>query len=247
MSLRLGVALACAAMPLPVVAQTPVQPAAEAIDPSRLSAARKVVEKVFPLGTYKRMMGGTMNTLMDSIMGGAMDIPVAQIAAMGGLDAGQVKELGDAKLSDIMAIYDPHFRERTQIGMRAMMDAMGAMMGGFEPRMQAGLTRAYARKFNAAQLGELDAFFATPTGSVYAAESMMLYMDPEVMREMQALMPDLMKHMPDLIKVTTEATKHLPAPRKPEELSEAEKAKLAKLLGVKKSELRDPPVLEPVS
>lgn len=231
----------------PALAQPPVAPVADAIEPARLAAARKVVEKVFPLGTYKRMMSGTMQTLMDSMMGGAMDMPIGPIAAMGGLETDQVKALGDAKLSDIMKIYDPYYRERTQLGMRAMMDAMGSMMSEFEPRMQAGLTRAYARKFTPAQLGELDAFFATPTGSIYAAESMTLYMDPEVMREMQTLVPDLMKHMPDLIKANSEATKHLPPPRKPDALSEAEKDRLAKLLGVKKSELRDPPTQEPVS
>lgn len=240
-------ALALASISAPALAQTPAAPADEAIDAARLAAARTVVEKVFPLGTYKRMMSGTLNIVMDSMMGSVGDMPLAQIAGLGGLDETAVKELGDAKLSEIMAIYDPHFRERTTLGMRAMMGAMTDMMGEFEPRMQAGLARAYARKFTAAQLADLNTFFATPSGSVYAAESMMLYMDPEVMTEMQAFMPEMMKRLPEFMKAMTDATKHLPAARKPDQLSAAEQERLAKLLGIKKNELRNPPVVEPVS
>lgn len=211
------------------------------IAPAQLAAAKIVVAKVFPDGTYKRMMGETFSKMMDSMMDGASQLPMRSIAAIGNLDEDKIAALGDTTLAEVMAIYDPHFRERLQIGTRAMMDSMTDMMSSMEPRVRDGLGRAYARRFTAQQLGELNTFFATPTGSVYAAESMSLYMDPEVMTEMTAMMPELMQKMPDFIKAMETSTAALPKPRKLEDLSKAEKAKLATLLGVKEKDLRDPP------
>lgn len=228
------VPVALQAQPAPAPA-----PAAAPIAPAQLEAARAVVARVFPAGTYKRMMGETMDKLMGTMMDGVLDMPVGEIARLGGLEPEKVAEMDKTSIAEIMAIYDPHFRERTQVGMRAMMDSMAGLMTEMEPRFQAGLTRAYARKFSAAQLADLDRFFATPTGSVYAAESMLLYMDPEVMGEMQTMMPEMMKKMPDFMKAMKDATAHLPAPRKSSELSKAEREKLAALLGVKEKDLRD--------
>lgn len=233
-------ALALAPAGLPAQQPAPAAaPAAAPIAPAQLEAARAVVARVFPVGTYKRMMGETMDKIMGSMMDGMLDMPVAEIARLGGLEPEKVAGMDRTSIAEIMAIYDPHFRERSQIGMRAMMDSMAGMMDDMEPRFRAGLTRAYARKFSAAQLAELDRFFATPTGSVYAAESMMLYMDPEVMGEMQAMMPEMMRKMPDFMQAMKDATAHLPPPRKNSELSGAEREKLAALLGVKEKDLRD--------
>ncbi len=215
-------------------------PAAAPIAPAQLDAATLVVAKVFPVGTYKRMMGETMDKIMGSMMDGMMDMPIADIARLGGLETEKVAEMDKSSIAEIMAIYDPHFRERTQIGMRAMMDSMTGVMNDMEPRFRAGLARAYARKFSAAQLADLSRFFDTPTGSVYAAESMLLYMDPEVMGEMQTMMPEIMKRMPDMMKAMKDATAHLPPARKSSELSKAEREKLARLMGVKEQDLRDP-------
>ena len=236
----LGAALLCA--PLPALAQPATEkPAVAPIAPAQLEAAKLVVAKVFPDGTYKKMMGESFSKMMDGMMDSMGQLPMRSIAAMGNLSEDQLAELGDTPLAEVMTIYDPHFRERMQIGTRAMMDSMTDLMGSMEPRVRAGLGRAYARRFSAQQLGELNAFFSTPTGGTYAAESMSLYMDPEVMTEMTAMMPELMAKMPDFIKAMETSTASLPKPRKIDELSKAEKAKLAKLLGVKEKDLRDPP------
>jgi hypothetical protein len=214
-------------------------PAPAPIPVAQLDAATVVVAKAFPVGTYKRMMGQTMDKLMGGMMDSMMDMPVAELAQMGGLSPDKIGEMDKTSLAEIMAIYDPHFRERSQIGMRAMMTSMTGVMEQMEPRFRAGLARAYARKFSAAQLADLGRFFDTPTGSVYAAESMLLYMDPEVMGEMQTMVPELMKKMPDMVKAMKDATAHLPPARKQSDLTDAERAKLTALLGVKESDLRD--------
>ena len=242
-SITLAMLAVSCAWATPVLSQSAAPAAATSapIAPAQLEAAKLVVAKVFPDGTYKKMMGESFTKMMDSMMDGMGDMPMRSIAAIGNLSEDQLAELGDTTLAEVMTIYDPQFRERMQIGTRAMMDSMTDLMGTMEPRMRDGLGRAYARRFTAQQLGELNAFFATPTGSVYAAESMLLYMDPEVMTEMTAMMPELMGKMPDMIKAMETSTAALPKPRKIEEMSKAEKAKLAKLLGVKEKDLRDPP------
>lgn len=224
------------AFTVPAAGQTPA-PAAANADPARIAAARPMVEKLFPVGTYKRMMGETMSKMMDGMMGGMMKMPITQIAGMSGVPADKLSELNQTSLEEISAIVDPHFRERTKLGMDAMMAAMADMMEGFEPNVRDALTRAYARKFDVRQLGEINAFFATPTGNRFASEYMTMMMDPEIMGEMQALMPQLMKKMPDMAARAKKATDGLPPPRKIADLSQAEKDKLARLLGIKASEL----------
>jgi hypothetical protein len=185
------------------------------------------------------MMGQTMSKMMDGMMDGLMKMPVAQLARIGRVPKDRLTGLNDASMAEISAIIDPNFRQRTKLGMDAMMASMTDLMDGFEPKVRDALTRAYARKFDDRQLGELAGFFRTPTGDLYARESMMMFMDPEIMGEMQALMPELMKKMPDMAAKAEAATKNLPPPRKIADLSPEERGRLAKLLGVKASDLND--------
>lgn len=210
-----------------------------AADPARVRAARPVVDKIFPVGTYRRMMGETMSKMMDGMMDSMMKMPIAQFARIGGVPQDRLAALDDTSMQEISIILDPHFRERTKSGMDAMMASMTDMMDGFEPNVRDALTRAYARKFYNRQLGELTAFFKTPTGDLYARQSMMMFMDPEIMGEMQALMPEMMKKMPEMAAKAEAATKNLPPPRKIADLSQEERGRLAKLLGVKASDLND--------
>ena len=248
MARRLLLAAAVAAAVPSAAAQAPVAPAAApsvpaapAIDRQRLALATVVVDKVFPVGTYKRLMGGTMDRMLGSIVDTAGALPMRQLAAIGGMDEAEASKLPQASLAQVMEIYDPHYRERTRIGMRAMMDAMSVTMTRLEPRVRSGLARAYARKFDLGQLRDLDAFFRTATGSYYAAESMGIYMDPELMAEMQAFAPELLKDLPAMAKTAEAATAALPKPRRMADLSPAERKRLAALLRVEDDALSDPP------
>lgn len=220
-----------------LIAALPSAMAQQAADPARVAAARPVVDKIFPAGTYKRMMGGALSKMMDGMLGGVMHMPIAELARMSGIPASKLTGVSQASLEQVSAIVDPHFRERTKLGMDAMMAQMGELMNGFEPRVRDALTRAYARKFDTRELGEINAFFATPTGSRFASEYMAMSTDPDVLAEMQALMPEMMKKLPDMAQKANAATSKLPPPRKYSGLSQTEKDKLAQLLGMKASDL----------
>jgi hypothetical protein len=131
-----------------------------------------------------------------------------------------------------MAILDPHFHERTQRTMDAMFAGITALVVTYEPAIREGLAEAYARRFDLAQLAELNRFFATPTGHAYAAQTMIISTDPAVMSRMQDMMPAMIKQMPAIMQNAQAATANLPPPRKFDQLSPAERSDLEKLLGV---------------
>lgn len=227
-------ALLCAAAPAVAAEPAPSAAAAAPADPARLAAARQTVDYIFPLGTYARLMNGTMDKMMDSIMDSTMQMPVKDIAGITGVDT---DKLGSASLAEIMAIYDPAYKERMRVSTRTMMAEMATLMTEFEPEIRDGLATAYAIRFDTGQLRDLNTFFATPTGKAYAAESYMIMMSPEVMTKMQAFMPKFMQMMPAIVEKVKAATAQMPPPRHYGDLSDAEKGKLAKVLGISRKEL----------
>jgi hypothetical protein len=202
----------------PAWSQTaPVAPVETAYDPARLAAAKPVVERLWPIGTYRRMMDGTMSKLMDSVMESMIGMKASDI--VGSVDpSGKATEaLGNNSMAEVAMKADPNFRERTRIMMDTMTSGMIPIMEKIEPQVRENLTKIYARRFSAAQLADMSAFFGTPSGKAYAEQSMLVFMDPEMIQGMQAFVPELMKSMPGILKKAEEATKHLPPPPKPNE------------------------------
>jgi hypothetical protein len=224
----------------PQPAAAPVPVAIDVPDPARMAVARDIAVRLFPLGSYKKMLGESYDKMMDGMMDSAMQMPMNEIARLGGLDEGAVAKMSPAKLSEVMAIYDPSWRERMRISMSMMTVSMGDIMAKFEPRMQEAMARAYARDFTMPQLTELRAFLVTPTGALYADRSLAIFMDREVTKEMQALMPEIMAQMPTMMEKMKEAEAKLPPRRKIEDLSDADRKRLADLMGVKVENLDDP-------
>jgi hypothetical protein len=227
---------ACAA---PTVAiETTAATAPAPVDPSRLAIARATVDFVFPAGTYARVMDRTLNSLIQPMMDGFGKIPLRDLAGLGGLSADQVAAIGPGTLREIMEIIDPVFDRRTKAMVAGLYHEMGGMMIDFEPTMRDGLAHAFARRFTTQQLCDMNAFFATPSGKAYAAESMTIYTDPDVTGAMQAFLPRMMKQMPDLIRKVEAATADLPRRRAIKDLSPADRKRLAELLGVDESDLK---------
>ncbi len=213
-------------------ADTAPQADAAPIDPARLAAAQKAVTYIFPAGTYARMMDRTVNGMMKPMLDSMGKLPLKDLAAIGGLSEDQLAKMPESTLEEAMAIMDPAFKERTAAAMPAMFKAMQGLFAEFEPAMQEGLSRAYARQFDAAQLAELNTFFATPTGSTYAANSMLIFTDPEIMRSMQTLMPALMKRMPEIAKDMEKELSKFPKRKTYDDLTSDERKRLMRLLGI---------------
>lgn len=234
--LKTGFAAALlAAIAIPASAQSATDvPAAEKapVDPASLAAATRIAGAMLPDGTYRKMMSGTLDKMMSGMLDKMGDLPLREILIASGMKDEDVPPIQPGALKQVMTIIDPAHRERMDLGMKAMMGGMIDMMAKYEPAVRDGLAEAYARRFSPTQLGEIERFFATPTGKEYAAQSMLVYTDPAVMDRMMAMVPDMMKEMPKMIGAMTEATKDLPKQRTYKDLTKAERAKIADLLGI---------------
>ena len=205
----------------PTLAQDGGAPEAEAteataIDPARLEVAKKTVDYLFPLGTYERMMRGTMDQLMDSMFASLGTMRIGDLAGASGVAGEDIPEgEGDRTLAEVSREADPHFEERMQISTRVMMDEMVTLMTAMEPAIRDTLVNIYARKFTVDQLGEMNRFFATDTGSAFARDYMMVFVDPEMMQSMMSMVPEMMQAMPEIMKKVQDATSHLPPVKLP--------------------------------
>lgn len=231
----------------PVVAQTApsptradVAPAPAPADPATLAEARLVVGHLLPQGTYKKIMGPMMDSVIGNMSGTMKALPLREIAEMGGLDPKGAAALDKVKIDEVMAIYDPHWQERMQLSMRAMFDAMGDFFSTQEPDIREAMAHAYANHFTLAELTDLDRFFSAGSGNKFATQYMTIMADPAMAAEMQSMMPKMMKNMPAFVGAAQKATASLPAPRKLKDLTPAERSRLAKALGVDESKLTDP-------
>jgi len=218
----------------------PLTPEQEA----RMPVAEGVVERIFPAGTYAKMMNDTMKPMMDGMMGSFMDLPVNEIAKLTGLFSEEMPELGEGSINEVMAILDPAFEDRTKLISEVTIQLVTDTMTQIEPAYRSGLARAYAVRFTEAELSDLNAYFSTPTGAKYAGESILIYTDPQVMSAMNEMMPAMMSMMPQMMQEITEASAQFPPARTYSELDDAEKAKLADLLGTTQDELaaREPSI-----
>lgn len=195
-------------------------------------AARTTVDAILPLGTYARIMNESMAQVQDQMMKGIGTLPLKSLLAASGIEQERIARLGDGTLQELMELVDPAHEERMRLTNAVMMDEMTQLMSAMEPSIRAGLVEAYASRFTADELGEMNAFFATPAGAKYARQSMQIFMAPEVMSKMQDFVPRIMEQMPGIMERVGAVTAELPKPRKIEDLSPAERERFRELVGI---------------
>ncbi|WP_108789280.1 DUF2059 domain-containing protein [Erythrobacter sp. Alg231-14] len=203
----------------------------------RLPAAMLVVSKLFPKGTYARMMDESMAPMIDAMMGdlgGNSTIALSQLTGLSPLD---LSNLDAERLAKAVALLDPAAEERNSAMSRLMLTQIGEIMLEIEPAYRAGLARAYAVRFTNEELMDLSAYFETDVGKKYAAESFLVFADPQVMSSMNEMMPAMMERLPAIMSATASIESDFPAGRSFSDLSGAEQSQLADLLGVTKGEL----------
>ena len=198
------------AQPAPVAAPAPA--AAAAPDAERLALARVTAESLWPQGTYARLLNGSMDQMMDSVMASLMDMKLSDVVPPAA--AAKNPAMAQQTFRAAAAKADPHFQERMRIMNHVMMSEMAPIFTRIEPDLREGLARAYAVKFSADQLRDMNHFFATPSGHAYASEAMITMMDPQVMSQVMKAMPELMQAMPQIMEKMQKATAHLPLPKK---------------------------------
>lgn len=208
-------------------------------EPARLELATVTASKLLPNGAYAKIMDNMMEQIMTPLFNIMPGLTDAQIVSATGASEDSVAALTEEQKAAVTQIIDPYHKQRAEQTIGIMKPLIAEAMAIIEPAMRTGLSRAYARKFSAADLTAINGFFSTPTGSAFARESFALQADPEVLQATFKAMPAIFtSFMGDEAKFKAKF-EELPKQRELKDLSDAEMAELAKQLGVSVKSLED--------
>ena len=201
---------------------------------ARLPAASALIDTMMPEGIYAEMMASMVGPTLDPILGllsgeeGARLVLSSRLA----LTPEALEALSGEQALELAQLLDPGFSGRGEVMQSFMRDMMREVAAVIEPGFRAGLARAYAVRFDAGQLADIGAFFATPTGQVYATENFRLNADPQVIAASMQAMPAMMEQIVGMEEDIKAAMVELPGERKLGELAPAERRRMAIVLGV---------------
>lgn len=204
---------------------------------ARLPEAEALMAKLVPTGALDKTMTAMFERMIGPMLGQAKSPGNAEIARTLGLDVEEL-DLSEDEAAQAGAILDPAWKERGERERAATQAAMSKVMRLMEPSLRKGMAEAYAATFTAAELADIAAFFATPTGATYASKSYSLASDPRILAASFESLPTLMVEMAGMEAEMRAATADLPAKRGYDDLSPAERTTLATLTGLSVAELK---------
>ena len=202
------------------------------IEPARLALAQKTMGALIPAGSLERMIDNLYGKIFKTLMGELGGQSDLMISINTGVDNDKVAALDEATKVKIADMFDPHRKEREDQITKVIKPLISEALTDMEVPMRDGMAKAYARKFTAPQLTDLNAFLATPTGTVYANEWMAAQADPEVMLAVMKALPPLITKFMDRGPQIEKDMKELPKEKQLSDMSDKELAKLAKLMKV---------------
>lgn len=209
------------------------------IEPARLTLAQKTMSALVPAGSLEKMIDNLYGKMFKTIMGefgGQSDL---MLSIKTGVESDKIATLDEATKAKVADLFDPHRKEREDQITKVIKPLISEVLGDMEPPMREGLAKAYARKFTAAQLTDLNGFLATPTGALYANEWMALQADPEVMVSVIKAVPPLITKFMDRGPQIEKDMKDLPKEKQLSDFNDKDLAKLAKLMKVSVKELKE--------
>lgn len=148
-------------------------------------------------------------------------------------------ELSDEDAARIGGMIDPACKERRELEAEAEQRAMTGAMAAMEPGMRKGMAEACAATFSSAELKDIHAFFATPSGAAFARKSYALASDPRIMAAGMDGLPAMLGPMKAMEMEVKAATARLPARRTYGELSPAQRQEIARIIGLSQGAIRD--------
>ena len=202
------------------------------IEPARLTLAQTTMTSLIPAGSLEKMMDNLYGKMFKTLMGefgGQSDL---MLSIKTGVESEKIGALDEATKAKVADMFDPHRKEREDQITKVIKPLISEVLSDMEPPMRAGLAKAYARKFTAAQLTDLNGFLATPTGTLYANEWMALQADPEVMVAVIKAVPPLITKFIDRGPQIEKDMKDLPKEKQLSDFNDKDLAKLAKLMKV---------------
>lgn len=206
----------------------PLTPAEEA----RLPAAQQLANSLIPPGSYGAALEGALAPMADKVMAMVEPDDATKAANLTNLSKYDVENLDDAKLAALVTLLDPQAAQRNRQLADFVFAEVAAAMVKVEPLYRDGLARAYAKHFDAAQLAEINAFFATPTGNRFAGTSMAMQLDQQMMAKVPDMIPVMVGHAAEAATRFVMAMDTIPQARKVDSLSARERTQMLNLLGM---------------
>jgi len=204
---------------------------------ARLPQALALAETVLPRGVLRSVTGGTFDALFTppGEGSGAGDARSVIDRRLGMADS--PVELTDDQAARIAAMLDPAWEERERRVRAFSADSANRVMDTVEPLVRQAFAELYAINFSVAELGEIQAFFATPTGAAYAQRSYQMASDPRLSRAIMTMLPAAMAQIEGLRAEAEAAVADLPPPRNYADLNSGQRKLLARLLGTAEEDL----------
>lgn len=202
------------------------------IEPARLTLAQQTMGALIPAGSLEKMIDNLYGKMFKTIMaelGGQSNL---MLSIKTGVESDKIATLDEATKNKIADMFDPHRQEREDQITRVIKPLISEALTDLERPMRDGMAKAYARKFSAAQLTDLNSFLATSTGRLYASEWMALQADPEVMVAVMKALPPMVTKFMDRGPQIEKDMKELPKEMQLSDFSDKELASLAKLMKV---------------
>jgi len=189
-------------------------------DPVRLAQARGVAQSMWPDGLYGDLTESFMISVAEVVLDmkpsdfDMFDDKKADATGKKGAKATPKVPEKDITLREKMRREDPYFDKRMTVITATARDELKKLSPLIEPPLREGLARSLARRYTEPQLRDLQAFFSSPTGQLYARESFKTWLDSDVMRASMNSMPALIMQMPGVVERIKAASDTLPPPPK---------------------------------
>lgn len=175
-------------------------PAGPEPDPARLAAARELTYKSFPKGAYSEAMGNFVDGMAERVLD-MSEADLAEIIPPTPPKKGEKPKAPPSKvpLRQALAAKDPAFDAKVAAGKAFARTMFGKFGDVMEPKFREGMARSLARRFDAAQMAEINAFMATPTGAAFGRQMLGMWFEPDVMRGTFQAFPEMMEMLPSLM------------------------------------------------
>lgn len=210
----------------------PLTPEQEA----RLPLAEAVVAQLMPEGSMGQMMGGLADTILTPLQDMAPSGAAGYVARRLGMESWEL-EMDEAQAERAASLLDPAWRTRSERAMQVLPQIMQQVVASMEAPMRRAMAEVYATRFSEAELTDIAAFFTTPSGAAFARQSLDMASDPRVASASMAAMPAMLESFAGMEAQMAAAAADLPAERRYFDLPEADRKRLAQLVGLSREEL----------
>ena len=144
------------------------------LDPHNLASARLLVDLIMPPAQRESMANDMVVAMMKNLIDGIMQDPKLRSAF--------------AEHPKMEAVFEQFIDRQRAKALTSMRKSL--------PDMIVAMSRAYARQFTVQQLDDMQVFFASPTGQVYASKSAKIMSDPDVAEWQRNSMQESMATLP---------------------------------------------------